>query len=255
MKDYDLKSKMRRDDRDYDFRRFNHHNAKKALSRDYTAAFFRWSCVRRHVSSNDDVLDVGCGFDHPVLDILTRSRAVGMNTYCGIDACEIKKSNNLRVTLKSDFNFVERWQELLRPEPDRYDAVICFEVIEHMRKEFGEKLLRGCFELLRRGGKMLLSTPVYDGRKQYFNHVHEYTINELLILLEKTGFIIKQRHGTLMNLRFLKKSSGLDEVTADAVRVISNELKKYFDNDALSCIFAPMFPDYARLNVWVCEKE
>jgi len=35
---------------------------------------------------------------------------------------------------------------------------------------------------------------------------------------------------------------------------IYDALKEYFSNDVLSCIFAPLFPNYTRSCLWVCER-
>jgi hypothetical protein len=40
----------------------------------------------------------------------------------------------------------------------------------------------------------------------------------------------------------------------EAVMAVRDSLEAYYDNDALSCIFAPLFPDHARNNLWVCRK-
>jgi len=31
-------------------------------------------------------------------------------------------------------------------------------------------------------------------------------------------------------------------------------LSDYFDNDAISNIFGPLYPDHARNNLWVCRR-
>ena len=40
----------------------------------------------------------------------------------------------------------------------------------------------------------------------------------------------------------------------DAVRILLSRLSAYYDNDALSCFFAPLLPDAARNNLWVLRK-
>lgn len=242
-----------RDDRDYDIRRINCKRSAQNLARTYSASFFRWSFARRFVSQRDDVLEIGCGADRPLFSLLTGGPAARVNTYLGVDICELKQTNNMRCSFIGEFNFVERWQELWTSNVSSgFDVIIHLEVIEHMRVKFGEELLHGCHKLLRPDGKMLMSTPVFDGKKQLFGHVHEYTVEELQELLEKTGFTVEQRFGTYMYLKYLNNNSGgLESATIGTVR---DKLKKYYDNDALSCIFAPLFPDYAKNCLWVCEK-
>lgn len=238
-----------RDHRDYDTRRINCKRSAQSLARTYSASFFRWSFARRFIFQYDDVLDIGCGVDRPLFDLLTGGPAARVNTYLGVDMCELKPTKNSRCSFKGEFNFVERWRELETPGISRgFDVIIHLEVIEHMRVKFGKMLLYGCYELLRPDGKMLMSTPVFDGKKQLFGHVHEYTVEELQGLLEETGFTVEQRFGTYMYLRHLNKQGAV-------VKIVRDRLKQYFDNDALSCIFAPLFPDYAKNCLWVCKKK
>ena len=241
---------MKRDDRDYDLSRMNLKKAAANLNRDYSASFFRWSFVRRFVTLDHDVLEIGCGHNRPLYELLFNGIAQSVNTYLGVDMCELESTNLMRADFKSEFNFVERWKELVTPGiSNGFDVIVHLEVIEHMRVKFGEELLRGCHELLRPDGKMIMSAPVFDGKRQSPNHVHEYTIPELQKLLEKIGFVTKRRFGTHMRISHLNKSHD-----SFAITYMRDELKEYFDNDALSCIFAPLFPDAASGNLWICEK-
>lgn len=238
-----------RDHRNYDIRRINCKRSAQSLARTYSASFFWWSFARRFITLNDDVLEIGCGVEQPLFSLLTGGPAARVNTYLGVDMCELKSTNNSRCSFKGEFNFVERWRELETPGIDRgFDVIIHLEVIKHMRIKFGKTLLYGCHELLRPDGKMLMSTPVFDGKKQLFGHVHEYTVEELQGLLEETGFTVEQRFGTYMYLRYLNKATG-------EIAFIRSHLRKYFDNDALGCIFAPLFPDHAKNCLWVCKRN
>lgn len=126
-----------------------------------------------------------------------------------------------------------------------FDIIVHYEVIEHMKVEHGLNMLKGCFALLKPGGAMLMSTPCYDGVRHAANHIHEYTVPELQKMTEKVGFKIEARYGTFMDIKHIKKSPYQD---------VAKELSNYYDNDAISCIFAPLFPDAARNNLWVCRK-
>lgn len=101
---------------------------------------------------------------------------------------------------------------------------------------------------------MLMSTPCYDGVHHAANHIHEYTVDELASMTRKAGFEIERRWGTFMDLRHIPKAPDLPPGLADAVRNVYDELEGYYDRDALSCFFAPLFPDHARNNLWVCRR-
>lgn len=233
--------------------RENSHGA--ALHRDYSAHFFRYSFVRRFVNNTMDILDIGCGQDKPISKILTAGPTNLCNKYVGVDLNGIKPSNNKRLTFHEKFNFVERYNELLELYPEKFDVVISLESIEHMLVEHGNTLLKGTFELLKSGGHLIISTPCYDGRRMAKNHIHEWTVEELQNAIEHAGLIVKKRFGTFMDIKHIGKDIpiGGTEVL-NAINVLKTRLNEYYDNDAISCIFAPLYPDNARNNLWVCKK-
>jgi SAM-dependent methyltransferase len=68
------------------------------------------------------------------------------------------------------------------PVPGGYDAVVCFQVLEHLERP--EPFLARLGELLRPGGTLYLTTPnriTSAGENIY--HVHEYEPEELAVLL------------------------------------------------------------------------
>lgn len=242
------KREKNRDDRDYDTTQLREAGHGKTLHRDYSAHFWRWSFARRFITAKDNVLEIGCGEDRPLSKILTGGAAAHVNKYVGVDINKLKPSNSQRLTFIGEFNFVENWKKLssgVGKDLATFDIVVHYEVIEHMKVEHGAKMLKGCFELLKPGGIMLMSTPCYDGKRHAANHIHEYTVPELQRATEKAGFKVEQRYGTFMDIKHIKKSPWQD---------VASELSNYYDNDAISCIFAPLFPDQARNNLWVCRK-
>jgi SAM-dependent methyltransferase len=235
--------------RDYDTTQLHENGHGKTLHRDYTAHFFRWSFARRFITSKDRVLEVGCGQDKPLSKILTGGAAAHVNHYTGVDLNKLKPSNSQRLKFIGEFNFVERWQELERD----YDVVVSFEVIEHMAKPFGLQYLAGIFELLRRGGTFLISTPAYDGVRMAKNHIHEWTIGELQEAIEDAGFTIEKRFGTFMDIRHIGKANS-ELCSKESILEVRKALEQYFDNDAISNFFGPLYKDHSRNNIWVCKK-
>jgi 2-polyprenyl-3-methyl-5-hydroxy-6-metoxy-1,4-benzoquinol methylase len=242
-----------RDNRDYDQTQLRESGHGKSLHRDYSAHFWRWSFARRFITTKDHVLEIGCGEDKPLSKILTGGAAAHVNTYTGVDLNKIKPSGSQRLTFLGEFNFVERYKELLKVRKEGFDVVVHYEVIEHMKVEHGTKMLKACFESLKPGGVMLMSTPCYDGVRHAANHIHEYTVPELQKSTEKAGFVIEKRFGTFMDIKHIGKAD-IDKRISDAIKVIRPALAEYYDNDAVSCIFAPLYPDNSRNNLWVCRK-
>lgn len=243
-----------REDRDFDTTSLHAKFHGQNLHRDYTAHFFRWNFARNFINAKTNVLEIGCGVDKPLAKILTKNALQQVNEYVGVDLNQLPATGcGKRCTFIGEFNFVKDWKKLARKDAG-FDVVVHLEVIEHMKTEYGRKMLKGCFELLRPGGIMLMSTPCYDGRRHAANHIHEYTVPELQKVTERAGFTIEKRYGTFMDIRHIPKTPDMDHELAKAVKKVHAELKGYYDRDAISCFFAPLFPDHARNNLWVCRK-
>lgn len=249
-----------RDDRDYDTTQLHEAGHGRTLHRDYSAHFWRWSFARRFITAKHNVLEVGCGEDKPLSKILTGGAAAHVGHYTGVDLNKLKPSNRQRLSFHGEFNFVERWKELLKGDKaGGYDVVVNYEVIEHMKVEHGAKLLKAMFACLKPGGVLLLSTPVYDGVRHAANHIHEYTVPELQKAIEKAGFEVERRFGTFMDIKHIGKELPSDAnfdpaALRGAIAMVKRCLSEYFDNDAISNIFGPLHPDHARNNLWVCRR-
>jgi hypothetical protein len=181
----------------------------------------------------------------------------------GCDLNKIKHkptSTNVDVSILEEFSFVDRWKELLKAHGKVFTHAVSFEVIEHMAPEDGLNLLKGVRNLLIDDGVFFLSTPVYDGVHHAKNHIHEYTIEELTNLIKKAGFEVERRFGTFMNLRDIEKATKSKEeharlgLPAGSLGAMYKAMSEYYDNEAVSCFFAPLFPDLARNNLWVLRK-
>jgi len=235
--------------------------AARTLHRDFTAHFFRWSFARRLIKKTDHVLDLGCGVDQPLKRILFESAGGPLAaSYTGVDLNQLKPQGNQHVTLHGETDFASNggYRKVLDGHPEGFDVVVHFEIIEHMPVEAGKKLLSNCFKALKPGGMMLMSTPVYDGKHHAANHIHEYVVPELQAMVQKARFKLEQRFGTFMDVKHIGKvestmyPQGPEE--RDAIKRVKEALARYYDNDALSNIFGPLYPDHARNNVWVCRK-
>lgn len=248
-----------RDDRDFDQTALREGgNHEQILHRDYSAHFFRWSFARRFIKNTDTVLEVGCGPDAPLWKLLFRNMQPHARRYVGIDLNKTPVTKHQHSLFLSEYNFVKDYKKVQQAVAKRFDAhdyafdvAVNFEVIEHMLPTHGATLLKGIHHCLKPGGVLLLSTPCYDGRRHAANHIHEYTVPELQKAIEKAGFTVERRFGTFMDTKHLKKHRAVGGVEVQAT---IDALSAYYDNDALSCIFAPLFPDYARNNLWVCRK-
>ena len=242
--------------------RINGHG--RTVHRDYLAHVLRWhfvvdqlnyvqdlalkyGWVHRQIDQGMSILDIGCGQDQPLLYVLGARIQTVPEVYVGVDLNPIRNKSRVRwADIHDQFDFVNNYKkldELYTP----FDVCVCFEVIEHMSPEDGAKMLEGIRFLLKPGGLLYLSTPVFDGLAAA-NHLHEYTIPELRTAIETAGFEVKERYGTFASKPDIKPK--LSAAEAD----IYNRLEKWFGGEILACFLAPLYPDASRNNLWVCQK-
>jgi 2-polyprenyl-3-methyl-5-hydroxy-6-metoxy-1,4-benzoquinol methylase len=243
-----------RDDRDYDTTQLREAGHGQTLGRDYSAHFFRWSFARRLISKDDHVLEVGCGQDLPLSKILFGGVGPRAAHYTGVDLNKLPTRNHQHLTLHGEFNFNARHEELLAIRPKGFDVVVHLEVIEHMKVEHGQAMLAACYKVLKPGGTMLMSTPCYDGVRHAANHIHEFYVDELKGYVEAAGFVVEKRFGTFMDVKHIGQPEKAPYVDSKMINHVKEALAKYYDSDAISCIFAPLYPDHARNNLWVCRR-
>lgn len=223
------------------------------VHRDYAAHFFRWGFAFKRIRyQKTRVLDLGCGQECPLARVLSFRLAAVPALWLGVDLNKIQKpfkSGWARVM--DEFSFIDRHEELIEEYgAESFDLVTCFEMIEHMHPDDGLKLLRNAAGLTSTSGEMLLSTPVYNGKKMAANHLHEYGIDELKELIEKSGvWTIAKRFGTFASWNDVKK------VMSPAERSLYETLHEYYDHEVLSCFLSPKYPDASRNNVWVLQKK
>ncbi len=180
------KREKRRDERDYDTTQLRESGHGQMMTRDYSAHFFRWSFARRFITDKHDVLEIGAGQDKPLSKLLNGATN-HYKSYVGVDLNKLKPSGNQRNTFFGEFNFIERHKELLKARPGGFDVIVCMEVVEHFHSRFMPKFMKNCFDCLRPGGTMLLSTPAYDGVRMAANHINEMDILTLQNMLRRQG--------------------------------------------------------------------
>lgn len=223
----------------------------RRVHRDYAAHFFRWGWVSRFVKSREtSILDVGCGQDTPLVYVLTGSLSTVPSAYVGVDLNKLKKKPGMSWVsgIEDEFSFVDDWREI-ESKYGTFDLVSCFEVIEHMHKSDGLRLLEGIAGCLADDGTAMLSTPVYNGKKMAANHIHEWTIDELAEAIDGAGLRAVERFGTFASWNDIKKVCTADE------KMLLDQTGKFYGGDVLACFLAPKYPDASRNNAWVLKKK
>lgn len=208
------------------------------VHRDYGAHFFRWSAARRLITDQTTVLDVGCGKDMPLAKVLMGAYAQP-KSYTGIDLNKIAEPARAKwLTLHDQTSALEI------DLPGTFDVVICFEVIEHMGKEDGERLIRRLVDWRGDRGTLLMSTPVFHAHKAA-DHIYEWSREEIMAAVNGAGASISGCFGTFARIPALRA------VLTPEERSVFNRLAAYYDYNALSLIFAPLHPEVSSNNIWV----
>ena len=129
----------------------------------------------------------------------------------GIDIQKTKKPENYSKVLRLNLN-TDRI-----PYPDNtFDTVLCGDVIEHV--ENPSQLLRECNRVLKKQGKLILSTPhanhwwttlhnwifPFIKDRDVGEHLSNWTKLDMIRLLKKNGFKVKKIYGVSFDIPLLK---------------------------------------------------
>lgn len=106
-------------------------------------------------------LDIGCNAG-TYFDYMKGGRVVGIDLSNSILKKARERSRNVAKAVRYDF-VVGDAQTLDFLRPNQFDFILCSEVLEHLLEP--QKVFSGIFNLLRPGGKALVTTPNYRGQK------------------------------------------------------------------------------------------
>lgn len=249
------------------------------VHRDYIAHCHRWSHVVKflgqgHRFKTSRILDIGCGKDVPLAKSLYSQKFV-VEQYVGVDYNkklnldpfhsgrfpiaafgEIDFSNDVYVSEDGELVVASKQGAKTFDIPNIFT---CFEVIEHVEPAHARLMLENVHSIMEEryeydvangndepGGHFFLSTPCYDSVVGAAgNHVSEISRLALGALLEDIGFEIVGNYGTFASIRDYE-----DVLRKDGHGPLFDNLRKYYDVNLLATIFAPLYPQYARNNLW-----
>jgi SAM-dependent methyltransferase len=157
--------------------------------------------LAKRVATGRTVLDFGCGHGFGRLLL-----GAGPARYRGVDSDDAAVAwarGKIEPLFGAGTRFLS--PEGVAADGDRFEVVIAFEVIEHVRDPAG--LLANLRRWLAPGGRLLLSTPngfFFDPHHKNPFHVREYTWRELDAMVRESG----------LSARYLKERriDGLDVV-------------------------------------------
>ena len=226
---------------------------------DYIAHCFRWSHVvkllmQRHQYKDAHRVDVGCGKDQPLPRMLYSSKMTGFD-YTGIDMNRMEFHESLVTAHNNDkirVALLEETDASILSADDlpwgQADFLVCFEVLEHIQPFIVHRMLNAWKKQVKPGGTLFVSTPVFNGSAAA-NHINEMSRNTLGRAFEMAGFTIKGNYGTFAS------QSDLKAVMEPYDLQLMDQLGNYYDSNVLATIFAPIYPQASRNNLWVLENK
>lgn len=233
---------------------------------DYLAHCEKYDYAYRSIRRGDKILDVGCGTDQPLAKAITKAMSTATalinhgGGYVGVDLNRIsRRAGYSWCTIIDELDATDsaQWSRI-KPRSasanqwafGEFTLAICLEVIEHMGVDDGRRLLATIFNALEPGGRLILSTPVFNGQAAR-NHIHEYEIPELQALIEEAGFIVDRRMGTFTSEPVIKRWLKANHPDWLEIYMAARE---FHSSGYMSGLFAPMVPDESRNNIWDCRK-
>lgn len=254
---------------DYDTTSLTPTTYARAVHRDWIGHWSRWGWAARQLPKRGRVLEPGCGPESMFFRHLTSDNSLVPSLYVGVDLNKIKAHDKRGAEYASsgrltypwakflpEFDFVTRAEELAdRFGSASFDRVVSFEVYEHITPRLGLRYLDACRLMLADDGELLLSTPVFNGRKAA-NHVREYTVAELQTILEDRGFEVVGRYGTFASYHDVKRGIRETMPSDEAELIIATyeRCREFYGDGLLAAMLAPIVPDHSRNCTWRLRK-
>lgn len=147
--------------------------------------------IKNNLLSQDkgqlNILDLACGIGYGSWILATSLDAYVTSVDVAPEAIEYAKEYYSHSKIEYLCEDARTWYQV---ENQSFDVIVSFETIEHVT--FDKWLLERYFQLLKPGGSLIVSTPNQDvmpfDKEKFRFHVKHYTNNELLALLNETGF-------------------------------------------------------------------
>lgn len=223
------------------------------VHRDYIAHCMRWTFVQRFLVMkqrwrNHAVIDVGCGVDVPLYKTICSNKLSGVRYY-GVDINKLVMPEDF-ARRKVKYELFGETDFLSFEPPEAPDLVTSFEMLEHVPFEYSQEVLKRAYEITKPGGHLIVSTPVFDPKVGMAkNHINEMTREQMITNLLDAKWDIKECYGTFASEKDYKPFMSEED------KSVLERLRKYYDSHYLATIFAPLYPEHARNNIWLCQKD
>jgi len=164
---------------------------KLPLEYDKAYHFWRQRYIRKylHESKEIKIVELGCGLGHNLYAL----KRLGYVDLQGIDISQ-EQIGIAREHLKGVELLAANAFDFLPKQKEKYDMIIMFDLLEHMKKDEAFEICKLSHNILRGGGRLFIRTPnalnplslcsIYED----FTHENPYTKRSLRELLIFVGF-------------------------------------------------------------------
>lgn len=146
----------------------------------------RYRFAAAYMRNGDRVLDAGCGSGYG-----TRLLAQTGAKVTGVDRAREAIDYARSIYADDRVTWVCSSLEDYSSPEDHFHRITCFETIEHVNNP--GMLLRSFSRILRKDGLLLCSVPIVPSRHFDQYHLHDFTEDSFLDLLDSSGFHLIDR--------------------------------------------------------------
>lgn len=142
----------------------------------------RYKWAMSNLKSGSTVLDVACGTGYGAYILLNRAKHV-----MGIDIASeaIAFAEQKRIEMRNEnIQYITCDATSLNLD-QKFDAVVCIEMIEHLMLLEQDKFMRQLSCLLKSDGKLLMTTPIRNEKPMTEYHKHEFHEPEFIAFLRQ----------------------------------------------------------------------
>lgn len=152
--------------------------------------------LQKHQQAGDKILDVGCGNGHI-------SQALGQMGFevKGIDVSPEAIAYAQKHHARPNVRFVCQPAETLQASGEKFSAIICSEVLEHLAQP--EALLETLVQMLKPGGQLIITVPNGFGPRE-------------MLITKPVQWLHQQKPGLAHRLMRFKQTLGYSGLTAQS---------------------------------------
>ncbi len=230
------------------------------VHKDYIAHCHRWNYVLKYLERRDstykgderykhsNVLDVGCGKDLQLYKILCTNKMGATPSYTGVDINPLELPTKF-ANRKLPVHLIQQDFCSIKELPIKPNVVTSFEMLEHVPFDYSQQVLNHMYSLSTDDATLIMSTPVYyEKYGMAKNHMNEMTREEVMTQLDNAGWYIHNNVGTFSTRQDLRSNLTKEH------RRLYDEFSEYYCGHVMATIFAPLYPEFSRNNLWVCKK-